>query len=209
MNKLAGYLRAMSLVVLTVSFNAAAKDLGVIGTIYPIKERSMIDHIMDLMNAKIEAGGLDELKKELVEKGKNYASRPPGRNLPRASDYTATAISPLYTLDRDIFDADGNLLFRKGTQVNPLEVMPFKRTLCFIDGDDELQVDWARKYCIGSPDRRLVLVSGDYLDTANELNQRIYFDQKGVLSERFSVTALPAVVRQSGEVLYVEQFPIK
>lgn len=186
-----------------------ANDLGVIGKVYEITERDLLEVMHERMNQKMESGEMDQIYKGMQDDFKQYAMRPPGIKLPRATEYRATEISPLYTLDRDIVDADGKLLFKAGTQVNPLEVNPLTKALCFIDGDDVEQVEWMLKYCTNHEPNKLILVNGDVGRLMKELNRRLYFDQRQILVNKFEIAALPAVVRQSGTVLYVEEFPIK
>ncbi|RZM74387.1 conjugal transfer protein TraW, partial [Klebsiella pneumoniae] len=48
-------------------------------------------------------------------------------------------------------------------------------------------------------------------DTSAALDSRIYFDQNGVLSKRFGLTAVPARITPapSGERLNIEVFPVR
>ncbi|MCZ2802553.1 type-F conjugative transfer system protein TraW [Vibrio alginolyticus] len=208
MNKLAGYLKKASLVVLFVSCNAFASDLGVIGKTYPIIERDLIDVIHERIEEKTKSGELDELHQGMKDRSKEYASRPPGIDLPRAKEYRAVEVNPVYTLEEDIVDAEGKVLFKAGTKVNPLEIRPLTKTLCFIDGDDPVQVTWMQTYCAKDPRNKLILVNGDFQIVSKQTGLRLYFDQRGYLVGRFGITAVPAVIRQSGKVLYVEEFPI-
>lgn len=196
------------MVVLIASFDATANDLGLIGPSYPIIERDLIEVIQGRIRDKIEAGELDALHQELIEDSKNYAARPPGTALPRAQVYRAVEINPLYTLEQDIIDADGKVLFKAGTQVNPLTLKPLTKMLCFIDGDDLQQVTWLVTHCAADSSNKLILVNGDFLAITQQLGRRLYFDQQGFLVDRFAIQSLPAVIRQSGEVLYLEEFPI-
>src|SRR5690606_30582915 len=129
--KLAGYLKAASLAALIASSNASANDLGVIGATYPVIERDLVEVIQERLRQKMEAGELDDLHQGMVEGAKDYVRRPPGVVLPRAHKYRALEISPQYTLDQDIVDAEGKILFKAGTQVNPLEIKPLTKVLCF------------------------------------------------------------------------------
>lgn len=196
------------MVVLIASFDAIAKDLGLIGPSYPIIERDLIEVIHGRIQKKIEAGELDALHEGLIEDSKNYAARPPGTALPRAEVYRAVEINPVYTLEQDIIDADGKVLFKAGTQVNPLTLKPLTKMLCFIDGDDLQQVTWLVTHCAADSRNKLILVNGDFLAITQQLDRRLYFDQQGFLVDRFTIQSLPAVIRQSGEVLYLEEFPI-
>jgi len=205
---LGGFLKIASLVALIASFDVIAKDLGVIGPSYPVIERDLIEVIHERIQQKTASGELGELHNGLKDRTKNYAKRPPGVSLPRALEYRAVEINPVYTLDKDITDADGKVIFKAGTKVNPLEVNPLTKTLCFIDGDDPEQVSWMKEYCSADIRNKMILVNGDYLGLTEKLNLRLYFDQRGYLVERFGIKAVPAVIRQSGKVLYVEEFPI-
>lgn len=209
MNRSVGYLRAASLVALIASCNATAKDLGVIGNTYPVIERDLIEVIHERIQQKTESGELDALHQGMTDRSKEYARRPPGVALPRAQEYRAIEVNPLYTLEKDITDADGKILFKAGTKVNPLEVKPLTKTLCFIDGEDPEQVTWLETYCGKDARNKLILVNGDYLAVTEQTGMRLYFDQRGYLVERFGIKAVPAVIRQSGKVLYVEEFPVK
>lgn len=209
MNLSVGYLKVALLVVLIASSDdVLAKDLGRIGPSYPIIERDLIEVIHERIQNKIEAGELDALHQGLIEDSKSYATRPSGVTLPRALVYRAVEINPVYTLEQDITDGDGKLLFKAGTQVNPLHYKPLSKMLCFIDGDDLQQVAWVKTHCSEDLANKLILVDGDYLAITKQLNRRLYFDQRGYLVDRFDIRSLPAVIRQSGEVLYLEEFPI-
>lgn len=63
----------------------------------------------------------------------------------------------------------------------------------------------------GNPDEQNYLVRGSIPDTSAALDSRIYFDQNGVLSKRFGLTAVPARITPapSGERLNIETFPVK
>ncbi|WP_223825622.1 type-F conjugative transfer system protein TraW [Candidatus Enterovibrio escicola] len=206
---MAGYLQTASLAVLIVSCDAVANDLGVMGKTYPIIERDLIDVIHERIQEKTKSGELDELHHGMKDRSKEYARRPPGIDLPRAKEYRAVEVNPVYTLEDDIVDADGKVLFKAGTKVNPLEIRPLTKTLCFIDADDSEQVIWLQTYCAQDPRNKLILVNGDFQLLSNQTGLRLYFDQRGYLVGRFGIAALPAVIRQSGRVLYVEEFPIK
>lgn len=196
------------MVALIASFDSFSKDLGVIGKTYPIIENNLIETIHKRLASKQKNGELDEIHNGMKQRAKNYVSRPTGVFLKRATEYRAVEINPVYTLDKDIFDADGKLLFKAGTKVNPLEIKPLTKILCFIDGDDKEQVLWLKKYCSKDVRNKMILVNGDYAKASKEMGMRLYFDQRGYLVNRFGIKSVPAVVRQSGKALYVEEFPV-
>lgn len=198
-----------TLLVALIAFSSAsyATDFGTLGKTYDVAERDLVDEIKEKLRKKQESGELDQLNQAMVGSAKNYVHRPPGLSLPRAIEHKVSMLDPVYTLERDITDADGRLLFTKGTQVNPLRVKPLTKTLCFIDGDDEKQVEWMTKFCASDQKNKLILVKGDFVGLAEKTKLRLYFDQRGYLTKRFDLKALPSVVRQSGYALYIEEFP--
>ena len=93
--------------------------------------------------------------------------------------------------------------------VNPLKTVPFMQTLYFIDGDDPDQVAWMKRQVPETLISKIILVKGSIPDTSAALDSRIYFDQNGVLSQRFGLTSVPARITPapSGERLNIEYFP--
>lgn len=185
-----------------------ARDLGVIGPTYPVRERNIVELIQERLAEKQASGEIDGIHQHMADQAVSYVKRPPGRSLPRANEYRASSFSPVYVLDRDIRDATGKLLFAKGTTVNPLRIKPLTKILCFIDGDDEMQVQWLIKTCSAEPKNKMILVAGNYQALADRLDMRLYFDQQAVLVDKFSIRALPAIVKQQGQELYVEEIPV-
>ena len=78
----------------------------------------------------------------------------------------------------------------------------------FLDGDDAQQVGWLQKHCTQNPLNKLVLVNGNYVALSESTGLRLYFDQQGKLTQRLNIRALPAVLRQRGDRLYVEEIPL-
>lgn len=201
-------MKAALLVVCIAFSNAYATDLGQLGKTYPIAEPDLIDTIKAMLAEKQANGELDAMHNDLRENGKQYVRRPPGKPLPRATDYRAFAIDPTYTVPNDIKDADGKVLYKAGFTFNPLQVKPLTKTLCFIDGDDPDQVKWLEEFCGDAISFKRILINGDYNQVTETTKAKIYFDQQGFLISHFRIEAVPAVVRQSGGLLYVEEFKL-
>lgn len=189
------------------SAGVQAKDYGVLGKTYPIKEQDLIEAMKQRMGEKIASGEIKRKMQEAKSKGQGYVKRPAGSYLPRATAYNAIKIDVRYTLPKDIKDANNNVLFKQGTVVNPLEIYPLQKGFCFINGDDEKQVKFARNRCY--PNNKIVLINGDYEAISQKLKIRIYFDQRGLLIKRFNITTVPTVIRQSGNYLVKEVFPVE
>ena len=190
------------------SVGAGVVDMGGFGNSYPVIEQDIVEFIKQRLSEMEDQGLIEETNKELVKKSKDYVKRPPGSDIPVAKEYSGHVFDPTVTIQRDISDEDGNVIYPAGTVVNPLDYRGLTRTLCFIDGDDVDQIEWVRDMCPYEPGYKQILVSGPILEVSKEEGHRFYFDQHGVLVNKFRIKAVPAVVRQSGKVLYVEQFPV-
>ena len=210
MKILIGFTKRVYLVVCIVFFSSTlyANDLGKLGKSYPIVEPDLIETIKKMLMEKQDNGELDEFNNEWAENAKGYVRSPPGKSLPRATAYRDFAIDPTFTVQNDILDGEGNVLYYKGFTFNPLLIKPLTQTLCFIDGDDPDQIEWLKTHCGEEHGFKRILIDGDFYKASEYLNMRLYFDQNSVLLTHFRLEAVPAVVRQSGDILYVEEFEI-
>lgn len=199
------------LFMLFFSVSSFSSDYGVVGEVFTIKERDLIEVMKEEAQKKVDDGSVDILNKQFKKKSLSSAKRPEGIMLPRADKYRVTQIIPRYTLDRNIKDEKGNILFKKGTVVNPLDIKPLTKTVCFFNADDETQVRWIKDFCSKNPLNKLIVTHGDYEKASKEIGARVYFDQKGFMAQKLNIMAVPAVLRQGvtktgKRALYVEEF---
>jgi len=186
-----------------------ARDLGNIGPVYPIAETDALVFFKQRATDRVASGEHDQWFDEAKDSAQATARRPQGVRLPRAQEHRTTEFNPRLTLDADLLDDKGQIIYPAGTVVNPLEIRPLTKTLCFIDGDDQEQVQWMKTYCIDDVRNKLILVNGDIQDVSKQIDRRLYFDQRSFLVQKFSIAALPAAIRQHGEALYVQEFPLR
>lgn len=205
---MAGLTKIVLLAALIASSDSHGNDLGVLGKTYPIIEQDMAEAIVERLKEKQASGELDKLHRKLRDDSKAYVKRPLGRELPRAKVYRSVQFDPTVTIEKDIKDSEGRVLYPAGTLVNPLDYKPLSKTLCFINADDAEQIDWVTQYCPDEVSNKIILVHGDFIETGRKLNRRIYFDQRGKLTDHFGIQAVPTVIRQNGRYLYVEEFKI-
>ena len=198
------------LVVLLACSNLGATDFGVVGKTYAIYEKNFLDYVAEHIKAEAEKGKVEEANRQLVENSKKYAMRPPGIQLPRAEEYSVHDFDPTFVVNGDISDHKGVIIYKAGTRVNPFDHKNWTKMFCFLDGDDVKQVDWVLNYCGDKQTAKIILVDGPVGHLMKEYpDYRFYFDQKQKLSQKFSLQALPSVVRQSGRVIVIEEFPVE
>jgi conjugal transfer pilus assembly protein TraW len=197
------------LVLLALSFDVIGNDLGSIGETYPVKELDMIEYLKERASKLNSSGRMDTINDMMSDSAESYAMRPPGMKLPRAEKYRAVEYTPMIVLSEDLKDHEGRVIHKAGKTVNALEHVSLSTPFCFIDGDDEKQVEWIAHYCPNDINYKVILVDGPILELIKKTNRRLYFDQNSVLVKRLNISSLPAVLRQSDKVLYVEEFPVK
>jgi conjugal transfer pilus assembly protein TraW len=184
--------------LLLISFGAQAKDLGTWGELYPIAEQDMLTTINTRLQAMKDSGELDmqqeAYKKQIIEK----SLRPdPVAGLTIARENRTHYINPSMMVAEDMADHQGRVFAHKGDVVNPLDTVPFNQTLYFIDGDNPAHLAWMKAQKPDTTVYRVILVNGDIREATRALNERIFFDQKGTMSRRFELTAVPARVTLS------------
>ncbi|MDR0774377.1 MAG: hypothetical protein LBE72_03600 [Rickettsia sp.] len=83
--------------------------------------------------------------------------------------------------------------------------------MIFIDSRDKEQVEWFKQQQSSSvikAEDKLILVAGRPLDLQKELDREVYFDQAGVLTTKFKIKQVPAIIQQEGKVLRIKEVKI-
>jgi len=179
-----------------------AKDFGVHGTTYPVIEESLLEHLQhQLSTLPPETLHLKQL--EVQERVKKSVLSPtPVTEIHKATTFRTFTIDPSITLDKDILDHQGHIIAAKGATVNPLTTVQLKASLLIFDGTDPEQITWA----LAQGDHtKWILIKGCPFDLMKHYDRIVYFDQGGAICQQFKITAVPAVVRQNGHILEIEE----
>jgi len=200
------------LLALIASFQVLSEDLGTWGELYPIAEQDMLTTINTRLQAMKDSGELDTqqeaYKKQVIEK----SLRPvPVEGLTIARENRTHYINPSMTVAEDLADHQGRVFAHKGDVVNPLDTVPFNQTLYFIDGDNPDHLAWIKRQKPDTVVYRVILVNGDIREATKALGERIFFDQKGTMSRRFELSAVPARVTlgEDKRTLRVDTFALE
>ena len=196
-----------AVLLVSAANNVMAKDLGAIGPVYPIKEKHMLDEIQDKLKVMEENGELDKLNKKRAKITKEKFLRPnPVKGLTKTTERRTFYYDPTYVLQQDIHDGEGQLIFKKGTTVNPLDMVNLTRYLIFFDGDDKEQIEWAmavEKYYNGRV--KMILTNGPVAQLSKDLEKPVFFDQQGMLVAKFGIKHVPAIVSQEEKLLRIDE----
>lgn len=180
----------------------AAKYLGTVGTTYPIAEPDALQEIQKKV-ASVDWGKI--VNKDIVTK-KVKEFRPQDlKKLPTAQANRKFIVDLTYTLDQDIPDGKGGVLYPKGYTFNPLDYASLHSVIVVINGNDPVQVDWF----MASPyfedfKTRLILSDGSYYDLTEKFHRPVFYLMEP-MAKRFQLQAVPSVVAQKGRYLEVSE----
>ena len=185
---------------------AAAKDLGVRGETWAIAEPDLLQALEARLHELERSGALAATGDEARARARARIEAPaPVAGIAPAVTHRSRLFDPSVVLGRDVHLADGTLLAAAGTRLNPLEQVPLRRDLLFIDGRRQREIDWALAHAEPST---IVLLAGRPLDLARRHNRSFFFDQGGRLAARFGLAATPVVIEQEGVHLRVTEVPV-
>lgn len=195
------------LLLSVLSVGVYAEDLGAIGPTYEIAERDLIEVIEDKFRRMEKTGELAEMREDYKRKVIGGIERP--RPVPgiRATETARTFfVDPAWTLNRNVVNEKGTVLYPAGTRVNPLDYERMTQALLFFDARDKKQIAFAKRFMAESKIRvKPILVGGEPMKLMREWKREVFYDQGGALSRRFSITQAPAVVSQEGRMLRVDE----
>lgn len=106
--------------------------------------------------------------------------------------------NPSTVLNKDIKNANGDVIAKKGTKINPLDDINFNERLVFINGDNPHQINWALQVIQKNRHHhsviKIILVNGNIKDTSRALKTHVYFDQYGRLCQHFKIIHTPTLL---------------
>ena len=193
------------------ALGAQSANLGTIGPTYPVAEKNLLDVIMARLRAKEASGELKRHEQEARDRAAYAVNNPrPVDGLRRAQAARTFYFDPSFTLQSNVVDATGAVLFPAGTRKNPLEVVSLSKHLLFFDARDPGQVVRARELIEHYQGKvKPILVGGSYLDLMKRWNKPVFYDQDGTLVRKFGIAAVPAIVSQEGQRLRIDEVPVR
>ncbi|HBG19762.1 MAG TPA: hypothetical protein DDY32_10955 [Desulfobulbaceae bacterium] len=192
-------LAIFSLLISASAWATVSRHLGIVGRTFPIVEP---DLLAELRESSLQ---FEQSREEWLARIKNY--QPANLHLlPRAAADRTFLVDMRYVLDRDLTDANGNIIYPKGYSFNPLEYIVLAGGLIVIDGSDPSQVSWFM-HSPYSQNRqtKLLLVGGQAADLIEKL-QRPAFYLTDDMAKRLRLAAAPALIMRKGDKMQVQEF---
>ena len=188
---------------------AHAADLGVRGRLFPIVEVDLLDIIAAKLRAAKASGRIEALDKAFAKRAVASVQRPAAvAGLAPTREPRSWLYDPTVTAPRDYADQNGRVFAHAGDRINPLLRMPnFDRVMVFFDGDDARQVSYALTilHRYGAARTRLILVKGSPIDLMRREKTPVFFDQLGLLTDKFRLGQVPAIVVREGDRLRISE----
>lgn len=178
-----------------------------LGPTYPIAEPDMLQSIEKRLRGMERSGQLQDLITQGTERATRSAQYPaPVQGLGKATVNRTYYFNPSIRVNRDIRDAEGRVIVKAGTTVNPFDYASMNTWLLFFDGTDKRQVQLAEK--LGREygwQIKPILTAGGPLDLGRVWKRRVYFDQGGFLVKRLGIQNVPALVTQEGKEMRIDE----
>lgn len=186
--------------------HAAHLDLGILAETYPVIEPNALKQIQHKARTMMPV----LKKKKIINMAKNF--RPATIKLKRAEQNRTFHIQTVNTLDKEITDQYGRIVYPKGYKFNPLEHITNPQQYVFVDGTDSDQIQWFNESEYAkSLDTVLMITDGRWIDVMESVEFRVYYALPAII-DKFQIKAVPAVVCQKDDHLiakeiYIEQSP--
>jgi len=195
----------IAVLLFSAPVSAAVKELGTFAETYPIAEKDAIEEIQE----KSQSIGPQALIDPVEAESKITSFKPATLSLPKATKDRQFLVDMTYTLEIDIPDKDGNIVYPAGYQLNPLEHMNNPMTYVFINAADKDQVNWFLKSSYGNNlSCRLLITDGEYFDLSEKLGRPVYYALRQI-TERFQLEYVPCIVSQDGQFMKVKEVNIE
>ena len=174
-----------------------AEDI-VVGNTYPLHEKNAIRELEE----RAKAVNWGEVSEPVRRKLKDYkpADYFP---LPHTLKNKKYSVSLMHTVDFDVKDANGEVMYPKGFQFNPLDYVSLPYKMIFIDANEKSHIKWAKKYIKETDFIQLYVVNGSVFDLIKELDRKVYFAGHKI-TNKFNIGYVPSVVYQEGTEMIVE-----
>ena len=114
-------------------------------------------------------------------------------------------VDPGYTLEQDMLDGNGEVIYPRGYTFNPLDFISLPGGLVVIDATDSAQLKWFKKSeYFANNQARLLLVKGSAHELRREFKRPVFYLTDDI-AEEMKLKAVPSVVVQQSNRLLVQE----
>jgi len=181
----------------------ACNELERIGKVYQVVEPNMLSEIYERVKSK----NIDIKQHITKERIKNY--KPDNLvKLKKAKEPRTFTVDLTYTLEFDIVDGSGNIIYPKGFVFNPLDYVTLHNPLIVINGTNTNEVKWFEKSEYQKKlENMLLITDGSYFELSSRLKRPVFYADRRII-ERFKLDATPSIVIQKGNLIEVKEIVV-
>ena len=199
---------AAAFVWLLVASTAVARDLGTFGTVYDIAEKDALKELEEKAKSVDFSKAVD--RNALARRARNFTPEDVKEMKmigPARKDRTFL-VDMTYTVERDINDDKGNIVYPAGYTFNPLSYLAYPRTVVILNGKRPEHIRWFKESSYAKDAQvTLLLTDGSYSELSRSLKRPVFYASTKLI-EVFKIQAVPSVVRQSGAYMEVTEVRI-
>ena len=178
-----------------------------LGQTWNFAEKNALDEIQEHLQknkAEIEKKA-KEAKAKIEQSAKDYKA-PNLVKLPRSAKNDIFYPDMKYSLEFDIKDRLGNVVYPKGYTYNITDYVKLPYTMIVIDATDKVQLDWFKKSEYSKAiNCQLLTIDGNVTYMHDHIKNRPFFYFNKQMIDRFAVKAVPSVISQEGKKVIVKQ----
>lgn len=219
LKKLKSHIKVSILLLMLATTSTQAKNLGVWGPLFPVEEQDIREFIYQRLNEMEQNGEIALLNKKFIKNVKEHALRPTPvvgltvigntKKAKKTKEPKTFYYDPTYVLTKNIEDHEGNTIAKKGMVINPLDTITLHGVIFFLDADDNRQIKWALSNGQKYDYVRYILVKGNIKEAGKKLNDRIYFDQYGLITKQLGIKHIPCIVKQEDKKIQIQEFALE
>ncbi len=212
-----------SISLLGITQYSYSKDLGKYGHTFDIVEVNFLDFIHVKLKALEQSGFLAQWQREVQDQVKAKMLRPTPVNIPTTVTPDVFYYQPIMTLQKNIIDHTGKVIYPKGLTINALDISTYPKVLqqyaltppiydtvlLFADGDDVLQVKWLKTKLMqlqrSKTPLKVILTGGNVHEVSLALDHNVRFDQGGFITRTFGIKAVPSIVTKDNVSMKIQE----
>ncbi|MCR6574301.1 putative cytoplasmic protein [Campylobacter insulaenigrae] len=180
----------------------------VLGETKDFAEKDMLISFQEhLVNNKDEIEKrANKAREQMKENAKNY--KPKGL-IPLAPALKDRIFYPdlTYTLNEDIKDQNGKIIYAKGLKFNPAQYVKISYAMVVIDGTNPTEVKWFKNSDFDSIAYKLLLSDGNYYELMQDLKKPIFY-LVPQMREALKIEKTPSIIKQVGQKIQVQEICI-
>ena len=209
------YAILINLGLLMLPVLCVAQDIGIKNNTYAL-DLDARNQIRNIVLQKYSTGEVQKFWNLYANKSVSMIKNPqPLSGISTDHTIRTELVEMKYSIEQDYLDANGRLIIKKGTTIEPLKIMNLKYAILFIDGRDQQQIDYALREIKRQP-LKIVLTAGSAYELRvkyKNLNWMgsntvpFYFDQRKMIIDQLSrlyhinIRTVPVKLTQKNSLL--------